>query len=56
MSTVISAEVERLRRLAEKYPLQPEAPCRERSNESNMRGQCMRCGAELGGKCKENKK
>jgi hypothetical protein len=37
----------------EKYPLQPEAPCRERSNESNMRGQCMRCGAELGEACRD---
>jgi hypothetical protein len=37
----------------EKYPLQSQAPCRERSNESNMRGGCMRCGAELGEACRD---
>jgi hypothetical protein len=27
------------------------APCRERSNESNIMGRCMRCSAELGKAC-----
>jgi hypothetical protein len=33
--------------------LEPQASCRERSNESNMRGQCMRCGAEPGEACRD---
>jgi len=35
--------------------LQMNALCRELSNESDLRGRCMRCGAELGEACKEKK-
>jgi hypothetical protein len=29
----------------------PAAPCRLTSTESDMRGRCMRCGAEIGEAC-----
>jgi hypothetical protein len=41
-------------RFADKSTLpNPAAPCRERSNESNLRGYCMRCGAAPFESCPE---
>jgi hypothetical protein len=49
--------------MAEKRPIEIEetpprefnahAPCRLSSTESDMRGRCMRCGAEIGEACPE---
>lgn len=33
----------------------PAAPCRLSSTESDMRGRCMRCGAEIGEACPEQR-
>jgi hypothetical protein len=51
--------------MTEKPPIETEtpprefnarAPCRVASTESDMRGRCMRCGAEIGEACPEMQK